>query len=587
MLSGATPASAPAATTSGGAMATAVATHTTITSDGGHALIYDASHVSKDQKQRVCYFYDGDIGNFYYGTGHPMKPHRIRMTHNLLLHYGMYRKMSIVRPWRATSLQMTKFHSDEYIDFLKNITLENSSDYSSQLQNFNVGEDCPIFDGLFQLCQIAAGGSISGAMKLNQGAADICINWAGGLHHAKKSEASGFCYVNDIVLAILELLKFHARVLYIDIDVHHGDGVEEAFYTTNRVMTVSFHKFGDYFPGTGDISDFGAGEGKYFAVNAPLKDGITDESYESIFKPIIQTIMDTYRPGAIVMQCGADSLTGDRLGCFNLSLSGHANCVKFVKSFNVPLLLVGGGGYTIRNVARCWCNETAVALGIELPQGELPYNEYLEYFSPDFLLHIPASQTMSNLNTRQFLEEIRSCILHHLKLAQGSVPPDPPPQYETDCTLGYFSEEEEDEVDDANEDKDDDDVYGSVASASTNGCGIASHQEPLNSDTHVVSEAVPNTNQGAVVLDNRQDASDLDPRTYESSDEEGSTSNLPMAPPVFAPRSVLNETQTQTQAQAPPPKRPKISTTTTGVPADQTQSQPPPQQPQSQPQSLL
>lgn len=90
-------------------------------------------------------------------------------------------------------------------------------------------------------------------MRLNHGQADICVNWGGGLHHAKKSEASGFCYVNDIVLAILELLKYHARVLYIDIDIHHGDGVEEAFYVTDRVMTVSFHKFGDFFPGTGAV----------------------------------------------------------------------------------------------------------------------------------------------------------------------------------------------------------------------------------------------------------------------------------------------------------------------------------------------
>ena len=94
---------------------------------------------------------------------------------------------------------------------------------------------------------------MASAVKLNKQSADIAINWAGGLHHAKKSEASGFCYVNDIVLAILELLKYHQRVLYIDIDIHHGDGVEEAFYTTDRVMTVSFHKYGEYFPGTGDL----------------------------------------------------------------------------------------------------------------------------------------------------------------------------------------------------------------------------------------------------------------------------------------------------------------------------------------------
>lgn len=100
---------------------------------------------------------------------------------------------------------------------------------------------------------MSAGGSVAAAVKLNKQASDICINWGGGLHHAKKSEASGFCYVNDIVLGILELLKYHQRVLYIDIDVHHGDGVEEAFYTTDRVMTVSFHKYGEYFPGTGDL----------------------------------------------------------------------------------------------------------------------------------------------------------------------------------------------------------------------------------------------------------------------------------------------------------------------------------------------
>lgn len=90
-----------------------------------------------------------------------------------------------------------------------------------------------------------------GAAYLNKQINDIAINWSGGLHHAKKHEASGFCYINDCVLGILELLKHYERVLYVDIDIHHGDGVEEAFYTTNRVMTASFHKFGEYFPGTG------------------------------------------------------------------------------------------------------------------------------------------------------------------------------------------------------------------------------------------------------------------------------------------------------------------------------------------------
>ncbi|CAF99510.1 unnamed protein product [Tetraodon nigroviridis] len=283
--------------------------------------------LSQGTKKKVCYYYDGDVGNYYYGQGHPMKPHRIRMTHNLLLNYGLYRRMEIYRPHKASGEEMTKYHSDDYIKFLRSIRPDNMSEYSKQMQRFNVGEDCPVFDGLFEFCQLSTGGSVAGAVKLNKQQTDIAINWAGGLHHAKKSEASGFCYVNDIVLAILELLKYHQRVLYIDIDIHHGDGVEEAFYTTDRVMTVSFHKYGEYFPGTGDLRDIGAGKGKYYAVNYPLRDGIDDESYEAIFKPVMAKVMEMYQPSAIVLQCGADSLSGDRLGCFNLTIKGTSGWV--------------------------------------------------------------------------------------------------------------------------------------------------------------------------------------------------------------------------------------------------------------------
>ena len=154
---------------------------------------------------------------------------------------------------KAKAEEMSKYHSDEYFKFLCSICPDNLSEYSKQMQRFNVGEDCPVFDGLFEFCQLSTGGSVASAVKLNKQQTDIAVNWAGGLHHAKKSEASGFCYVDDIILAILELLKYHQRVLYIDIDIHHGDEVEEAFYTTDRVMTVSFHKYGEYFPGTGDL----------------------------------------------------------------------------------------------------------------------------------------------------------------------------------------------------------------------------------------------------------------------------------------------------------------------------------------------
>ncbi|KIV93662.1 hypothetical protein PV10_04857 [Exophiala mesophila] len=364
-------------------------------------------------KKRVAYFYDSDVGNYAYVSGHPMKPHRIRLAHSLVMNYGLYKKMEIYRAKPASKYEMTQFHTDEYIDFLAKVTPDNMESYQKEQQKYNVGDDCPVFDGLFEFCGISAGGSMEGAARLNRQKADIAINWAGGLHHAKKSEASGFCYVNDIVLGIIELLRFHKRVLYIDIDVHHGDGVEEAFYTTDRVMTVSFHKYGEYFPGTGELRDIGVGLGKHYAVNFPLRDGIDDSSYKGIFEPVIRATMEYYQPEAVVLQCGGDSLSGDRLGCFNLSMKGHANCVEFVKSFHLPTLILGGGGYTMRNVARTWAFETGCLVGENMPPN-LPFNDYYEYYAPDYELDVRPSN-MDNANSREYLEKILSQVLENMK----------------------------------------------------------------------------------------------------------------------------------------------------------------------------
>ncbi|KAK8792853.1 hypothetical protein WA158_005017 [Blastocystis sp. Blastoise] len=363
-------------------------------------------------KRRVAYFYDNEIGNYNYGKTHPMKPHRVRMANQLIVNYDLHKYMDVFRPHLCNYLDLMHFHADDYINFLRIITPENRDTYSNQLARFNVGDDCPIFDGLFDYIRTYTSGSIGGACRLNEGLSDIVINWAGGLHHAKKSEASGFCYVNDIVLAILELLKKYTRVLYIDIDIHHGDGVEEAFYCTNRVMTVSFHKHKDYFPGTGDIDDIGWEEGKGYAVNFPLDSGMDDESYVSIFKPVIKKVMETYQPEAIVLQCGADSLSGDRLGCFNLSLKGHGECVNYVRQFNKPMLVLGGGGYTIRNVSRCWTYETSIVLGKQI-DNVLPFNNYSEYFGPDYSLHIKPSN-MRNSNSTESLNNKIAQIYSHL-----------------------------------------------------------------------------------------------------------------------------------------------------------------------------
>lgn len=216
------------------------------------------------------------------------------------------------------------------------------------------------------------------------------------MHHARTAQAGGHCYVNDAVLAILELLRYHARVLYIDIDMFHGDGVEEAFYSTDRVMTMSFHKYGDgAYPGSGSSDDVGEGtvrprhrprslgshtcyavmlQGKGFSVNVPLKDGIRDEPFLELFTAVVGASVKRFSPDAIVMQCGAGSLAGDRIGSFNLTHVGHCalpaappppphvavpplvsrriagghasagGAVEYVCDLELPTLLLGGGG---------------------------------------------------------------------------------------------------------------------------------------------------------------------------------------------------------------------------------------------------
>lgn len=426
-------------------------------------------------KSRVSYFYHPTCPLFYYGPSHPMKPHRLKLAHHLILSYNLYKEMDCYRPHPATAGEMSQFHSEEYTTFLSKITPDNLRQYTSVLQRFNAGDttDCPVFDGLFEFTQLYTGASLDAALQLNQGTVDVAINWSGGLHHAKKSEASGFCYINDIVLAILELLKVHARVLYIDIDVHHGDGVEEAFYTTDRVMTFSLHKYGDFFPGTGHMADVGAKDGAGFSVNAPLQSGITDDAYlEQIFKPVMNKIMEVFRPGAIVLQCGADSLTGDRLGCFNLTTKGHAACVQHVQSFNTPMMVLGGGGYTIRNVARCWAYETAVILGREDIPNEIPFNDYYEYFAPDFELHLTADN-MENANSPAALEQVRNELLQQLMDLKGA------PSVQMQHVPPAFERKATEQEAQAQDEEDDDEQGGDERDSNRGGKRKKSHPSEL------------------------------------------------------------------------------------------------------------
>ena len=364
-------------------------------------------------RRNADYFYDAAIGNYVYAEGHPMRPHRVRLTHHLVVNYGLHKHMNIFRPKPASKADLCAFHCDEYVQFLQNIAPDSLEACIHQLERYNMSSDCPVFEGLYEYCQTYTGGSISGAARLAQGCSDIVMNWSGGMHHAKRGEASGFCYLNDIVLAILELLKTHSRVLYIDIDIHHGDGVEEAFYLSNRVMTLSFHQCGgNFFPGTGHLDDVGAKAGRNYALNFPLDVGMDDASYMSVFKPVVSKVMASFQPESVVLCCGADSLSGDRVGCWNLSVKGHAACLEHMKTYNVPLLVLGGGGYTIRNVSRCWAYETALLTGQEV-SDDMPWHEYMGYYAPEYKLHPPVSN-MENHNSRESLEtKTQDLLLSH------------------------------------------------------------------------------------------------------------------------------------------------------------------------------
>jgi histone deacetylase 1/2 len=157
-------------------------------------------------KRRVSYFYEPGLANYNYGKKHDMKPQRISMAHSLITGYQIDHNMTVYRPFPATSEDIGVFHTKEYVDFLSTVT---RSTRKPLKEKFNIGPDCPAFKGVFPFSQASAGGSIGAAVLINRGDADIAINWAGGLHHAKKNMASGFCYVNDIVLGILELLKVY------------------------------------------------------------------------------------------------------------------------------------------------------------------------------------------------------------------------------------------------------------------------------------------------------------------------------------------------------------------------------------------
>lgn len=430
-------------------------TKTLVVQDYNHPQLGTTSTFTVDEKVRreierngirkpkgytVSYHANPEMEKMHFGPKHPMKPWRLTLTNKIVLAYGMHEAMDVYIPRAATPQELKDFHREDYIEFLQRVTpSDNTWDPIQEAYAYNTGDDCPIFDGVYDYCSLYAGASLDAARKLTNHQSDIAINWSGGLHHAKKTEASGFCYVNDIVLAILQLLLHHPRVLYIDIDVHHGDGVEQAFWSTDRVMTLSFHKYDkeQFFPGTGATHDTGpdnnSSPGAHHALNVPLHDGIGDSEYIRLFQEIVRPCINAYCPTAIVLQCGADSLGGDRLGCFNVGIKAHGACVAFVKKFRLPLLVLGGGGYTARNVARAWAYETSLCIGAEVHPNLPAHTPFLEHFGQEQTLfpRLDTTQRYENKNSKSYLASLVMVIEEQLRYLEHApsvqmqyIPPD-------------------------------------------------------------------------------------------------------------------------------------------------------------------
>jgi acetoin utilization protein AcuC len=232
--------------------------------------------------------------------------------------------------------------------------------------------DNPIFPGLLDWSLLVTGATLQAVDFVAEGKGEIAFNIAGGLHHAMRSRASGFCYLNDPVIGIMRLLSRGKRVAYIDIDAHHGDGVQKAFYGTNRVLTVSLHEAGyTLFPGTGFENEVGEGEGEGYSVNLPFPSYTGDEVYLWAFEEVVPELVQTFKPDVVVTQLGVDTFYDDPLTNLRVTILGYEKILKRIMALAPRWVALGGGGYSVFNVARAWTLGWAVMNEIEL-KDELP-----------------------------------------------------------------------------------------------------------------------------------------------------------------------------------------------------------------------
>ena len=305
--------------------------------------------------------------DYDYGPTHPLRIIRLKLTYGLIKSYGLLDLPSVqfIPTIKAEEKDLAAFHSEEYLNILKQA---NEGYPMGDAYFYGLGPgDNPIFPGLFNLSLLLTGATLQAVDFVADGKGEIAFNIAGGLHHAMRARASGFCYINDPVIGIMRLLNRGKRVAYIDIDAHHGDGVQKAFYETNQVLTISLHESGHtLFPGTGFEYEIGEGEGEGYSVNLPFPPHTEDEVYVWVFDEVVPELVHAFKPDVVVTQLGVDTFYDDPLTNLHLSIFGFERILKKIKNLASRWIALGGGGYNISNVARAWTLAWAVMNGIEL-----------------------------------------------------------------------------------------------------------------------------------------------------------------------------------------------------------------------------
>lgn len=317
---------------------------------------------------KTALIYSQDFSRFSYGDEHPFKIQRINLAFELMRQLGLTELAGadIVDCPRVDESALLTFHTSDYLDRLREF---NTSDEPRADFRYGLGDlDNPVFKGFYDWSALVTGGTVEAARLVTEAGYDIAFSMAGGWHHAHSCKASGFSYLNDAVIAINTLLAKGLRVAYLDIDAHHGDGVQEAFYDTDRVLTVSIHESGIYFfPGTGFENEIGTGRGRGYSVNVPLEAHTDDALFMKAFDEVAYPLLAAFNPDVLVTQLGSDTFRTDPLTRLEITTHSYTYILRKLKALKIPWVAVGGGGYNMVNVARAWTLAWGIMNGVELP----------------------------------------------------------------------------------------------------------------------------------------------------------------------------------------------------------------------------